>query len=201
MVGPMFTPEHIKTLEPLIQQVADDNLHSMISSSPSKTADLVAAFALPMASQIMYKLLGIPLSDMPFLSTCNAIRTNGSSTATQASAANKELLDYLKALIEKKAASSMDEPDLINTLVKEQLRPGHIAIDDLVQVTFLMLVAGNATMVSMIALGVVTLLQHPKQLSAVRADPHLMRGAVEELCRFHTASALATRAYQTQFQH
>jgi cytochrome P450 len=33
-----------------------------------------------------------------------------------------------------------------------QLRPGHLEREDLVQVTFLMLVAGNATVASMISL-------------------------------------------------
>jgi nitric oxide reductase len=130
---------------------------------------------------------------MPLLSNFNAIRTNGSSTATQASTANKELLDYLSALVQKKGAATQPERDLITTLINEQLKPGKIQLDDLVQMVFLMLVAGNATMVSMIALGVVTFLQHPLQMAQVRADPKLMSNAVKELCRFHTASALATR--------
>lgn len=194
MVGPGFTIDSVKKMAPLIQHVADDSLNKMLSS-PNSSADLVASFALPMASQIMYLILGIPLADMPQLSTYNAIRTNGSSTATQASIANKELLDYLTSLVEKKANAQQHERDLITTLVTEQLKPGKIQLDDLVQVVFLMLVAGNATMVSMIALGVVTFLQHPLQLAAVRANPTLMNNAVKELCRFHTASALASRKY------
>ena len=57
----------------------------------------------------------------------------------------------------------LDQPqdDLISLLVKEQLFPGHIARGDIVQIAFLLLVAGNATMVSMIALGVFMLLWHP----------------------------------------
>jgi hypothetical protein len=41
--------------------------------------------------------------------------------------------------------------------------------------------------------GVVTLLQHPEQLAQLKADPSLVNNMVEELLRFHTASALATR--------
>lgn len=36
--------------------------------------------------------------------------------------------------------------------ILEQLRPGHLEREDLVQVTFLLLVAGNATVASMISL-------------------------------------------------
>jgi nitric oxide reductase len=62
-----------------------------------------------------------------------------------------------------------------------------------VQIAFLLLVAGNATMVNMINLGVVTLLQYPEQLADLKADPGLAPAFVEELCRYYTASALATR--------
>lgn len=48
-------------------------------------------------------------------------------------------------------------------------------------------------MVNMIALGITTLLQHPKQLAALKSNPSLTPSFVEELCRFHTASGLALR--------
>ncbi|KAM5353236.1 hypothetical protein ACJZ2D_016866 [Fusarium nematophilum] len=48
-------------------------------------------------------------------------------------------------------------------------------------------------MVNMITLGVVTLFQHPEQLAQLKADPSLAPSFVEELCRYHTASALAMK--------
>jgi len=42
--------------------------------------------------------------------------------------------------------------------------------------------------------GVVTLLQHPNQLAELKADPKKWSAPfVEELCRYHTASAMAIR--------
>lgn len=63
---------------------------------------------------------------------------------------SRELLDYLANLVDKRSAQPKD--DLISKLVVEQLRPGHIEKGDVVQIAFLLLVAGNATMVNMIAL-------------------------------------------------
>jgi nitric oxide reductase len=74
-----------------------------------------------------------------------------------------------------------------------QVEPGNIQKADAIQIAFLMLVAGNATMVNMINLGIVTLLQHPDQLQDLKASPSLAPAFVEELCRYHTASAMATR--------
>lgn len=95
-------------------------------------------------------------------------------------------------LVEERLSEPKD--DLISLLVKEQLIPGHLNKDDVVQIAFLLLVAGNATMTSMILLGVITLLQHPEQLKFLESDPGKWAAPfVEELCRFHTASALATK--------
>jgi nitric oxide reductase len=46
----------------------------------------------------------------------------------------------------------LPKDDLISKLVVEQLKPGHLEKADVVQIAFLLLVAGNATMVNMIAL-------------------------------------------------
>lgn len=56
----------------------------------------------------------------------------------------------MAALVEKR----MKEPkeDLISRLVVEQIRPGHLEQAEATQMAFLLLVAGNATMVNMIAL-------------------------------------------------
>lgn len=87
---------------------------------------------------------------------------------------SRELLDYLGDLVDQRVAKPLD--DLISKLVVEQvsgvicgavlpprlfqlillfaiqLIPGHIEKSDATQMAFLMLVAGNATMVSMINL-------------------------------------------------
>jgi len=41
--------------------------------------------------------------------------------------------------------------------------------------------------------GVATLEQHPDQLAALKKDPGLAANFVEELCRYHTASAMAIK--------
>lgn len=67
----------------------------------------------------------------------------------------RELLDYLATLVDQR----LDEPkdDLISKLCTEQVKPGIIGKADAVQIAFLLLVAGNATMVNMIALVSATL--------------------------------------------
>lgn len=47
-----------------------------------------------------------------------------------------------------------------------------------------LVVAGNDTTKTMLSSGVELLLQHPDQLAALRADPKLIPGAVEEILRY-----------------
>jgi nitric oxide reductase len=139
----------------------------------------------------------VPFSDLPYLTQQAAIRGNGSATATESSQANASLLSYIDALVDKRLEKSED--DLISLLVDNQLKPGRLLKTDVTQIAFLLLVAGNATMISMIALGIVTALQHPDQLKDLKAEPEKWSPRfVEELCRYHTASALATKRVAKQ---
>lgn len=192
MVESLFAPDAVEKMGPYIQKTVDDLLDEMLKKGCEKPVDLVENFALPVPSYIIYTILGVPFEDLAYLTTQNAIRSNGSATAREASTASQELLSYLAKLVD--ARSAEPKNDLISKLCTEQLAPGHIEKSDAVQIAFLLLVAGNATMVNMINLGVVELLRHPEQLAALKAEPHrLVPQFVEELCRYHTGSALAMK--------
>lgn len=104
---------------------------------------------------------------------------------------DRELLRYLGSLVDARSVEPKD--DLISKLAVEQVNKGVIGKSDAVQIAFLLLVAGNATMVNMINLGVLELLRHPYQKQELIENPKLASKFVEELCRFHTASAMAMK--------
>ncbi|CAF4300674.1 unnamed protein product [Rotaria magnacalcarata] len=83
--------------------------------------------------------------------------------------------------------------DIISRLAIEQVKTGKLTHDELVAMSFLLLVAGNATTANTIVLGTLTLLQHPDQLAELRKDPSLIKSAVEEILRYLTGSQFATR--------
>ncbi|KAL2263207.1 hypothetical protein VTK26DRAFT_7781 [Humicola hyalothermophila] len=193
MVESWFTPEKVKSMQPYIDKTVNDLLERMRAKGCANgPVDFVEEFALPVPSYIIYTILGVPFEDLEFLTQQNAVRTNGSSTAREASAAADELLQYLGQLVDKRMEQPKD--DLVSQLVTEQVKPGNLDKEDAVQMAFLLLVAGNATMVNMITLGVATLAQHPAQRDELKADPKRWAGPfVEELCRYHTASAMAMK--------
>lgn len=191
MVEPIFSKEGVEKMKPYINKTVDNLLSDMIKAGCKEPVDLVEKFSLPVPSYIIYTILGVPFEDLEYLTNQNAVRTNGSSTASEAQNANEELLNYLGRLVD--ARSKEPKDDLISKLCVEQLSKGTLTKADAVQVAFLLLVAGNATMVNMINLGVVELLRNPEQRKELLEIPKLVPKFVEELCRFHTASSMAMK--------
>jgi len=100
---------------------------------------------------------------------------------------------YLRALIAAKRANPAD--DLLSALVQTQDDGDELTEVELVGMAFLLLVAGHETTVNLIANSTLSLLHDPAQAAALRADPALLPGAVEEFLRFESPVNHATLRY------
>jgi cytochrome P450 len=168
-----FTARRMRELEERIGEVVDDCLDGMAADEPP--VDLVERFALPVPSRVMCELLGVPYADRAhFQSISEALL--GFDVAKM-EAAFGEINTYLYQLVVRKRAERPD--DLLGDLIAET------GLDDveLCSIAFLLLIAGHETSANMLGLGTFALLAHPEQLSALRADPALLPGAVDELLR------------------
>src|SRR4029453_8865917 len=74
--------------------------------------------------------------------------------------------------------------DLVSRLIEEHVRPGHLSREDFAEIGAMILRAGHDTTTNMIGLGTLILLHHPEQAAAMRDEPELVPGAVEELLRY-----------------
>nr|WP_281396868.1 cytochrome P450 [Streptomyces olivoverticillatus] len=103
---------------------------------------------------------------------------------------------YLGALI----ALKRENPDdgMLSALIAARDEGDALSADEITSMAFLLVVAGHQTTVNLIANGVHTLLTHPGSLDALRADPSLMPGAVEEILRYESPSGLASLRYTTE---
>jgi cytochrome P450 len=106
------------------------------------------------------------------------------------------LSGYLTALLERRRAEPGD--DLLSALIRTSDEDGdRLSPEELLGMAWLLLIAGYETTVGLIANGTLALLRHPGQLAALRADPSLLEGAVEEMLRYDGPVEVTTYRFTT----
>jgi cytochrome P450 len=181
MVAAEFTRKRAVELRPRIQQIVDRFADGMLAHSPP--ADLVAEFALPIPSAVICMILGVPYENHGVFERCTAVMMAGEAGSD---AASEELTRFLAEVVESKARQPAD--DLISRLVGEQEKRGELTRDDTISMARALLMPGYETTSMQIGLSVTALLYHPAQLAALRDDPALIPGAVDELLRYLTVT-------------
>jgi cytochrome P450 len=178
-----FTVKKMNALRPRIQEIVDEHLDVLLAGPP--TADLVSALALPVPSLVICELLGVPYTDHDFFQVRSGKLLRRDLPFEERRVAAEDIREYLTTLVDSKAADPGDD------LISRQLAKGGDR-EDLIGLSFLLLIAGHETTANMISLGVMTLLEHPETLAAMKADPGLTPRAVEELLRYFTIAELFT---------
>ncbi|GHG45689.1 cytochrome P450 [Amycolatopsis bullii] len=177
-----FTVRRIAALRPRIQQIADELLDAMIAHGP--TANLVEEFAFPLPTLVMCELLGVPFAGRErFRQWSRVIVTPMQHAPADVEQARRDGAEDMAALVAEKRARPAD--DFLSALVHARDEDGdRLTEPELIDLATQLLLAGHETTVSLIGCGIVLLCRHPEQLAALRADPALTPGAVEEIMRY-----------------
>lgn len=200
VLAPLFEFAVVEDLENMMCQVIHDVIDKMVAKhaqDPEQPIDLVAEFAIPVPTLIIYKILGVPEEDIEMLSKDSEIRNSTSRDAAHSS--NTRMREYIKKIVMSRANNRLSggETEVIPALLHAWQQGRIEKLEDVENLAFLVLVAGNAALINTIALGVLSLLQHPGQLAELKADPKLASNAVSEILRYHTTSALNCRRATT----
>ncbi|WP_045300282.1 cytochrome P450 [Saccharothrix sp. ST-888] len=182
MLGKEFTAKGAKEMRPLVERTVDGLLDRM--AEQGSPADLVTALAYPVPSTTICGVLGVPYEDRARFEDSTRVMISGRSTPEEVVRAKEEILGYLTGLVAAKEREPGD--DLISRLLEEQVATGELDRDEVPVLAWLLLAAGHDTTASMIGLGALLLMEHADQLAALRSDPGLVAGAVEELLRHQT---------------
>ncbi|GAA1222830.1 cytochrome P450 [Kitasatospora nipponensis] len=182
-----FLIKRVDAMRPQIQRIVDERLDAMLAlGSP---VDLVAELALPVPSLVICDLLGVPYADHDFFQEQSRRLLDNAASADSVRQALDRLTGYLRELATAKrerfagAGEELAEADgiLAKLAVREDLTVAEVASNGL-----LLLLAGHETTANMTSLSTLALLRNPEQAERLRADPTLVRGAVEELLRYLT---------------
>ncbi|AIA05948.1 cytochrome P450 [Streptomyces noursei] len=178
LVNRAFTPRTVAAMRSRIEEVTDELLDALPRGSE---VDLLASFALPLPIIVICDLLGVPPEDRGvFTDWSNALLS--SADAAETAEAGQKMFAFLGALLAEKRARPAD--DLLSGLVQVRDEEDRLSEEELISMALLLLVAGNESTVNLIGNSVLALLRHPDQLAALRADPALLPGAIEEFLRY-----------------
>jgi cytochrome P450 len=199
MVQQAFAPRLVEEMRPRMEMLANELLDSALAR---KKFDLVRDYALPIPTTIISEMLGVPVGDRHKF-------TGWSKKILEVSSTRQSLwnlmttipvvlrfMRYIRRLIQLRRKDLRD--DLISALVQAHWAEQKLSDDELMSMVFLLIVAGHETTVNLIASGTLALLEHPDQLERLRANPQLIKPAVEEMLRFTSPVETGTDRFTTQ---
>jgi len=178
LVNPEFALRPVRARREEVQRIVDGAVDDLLAhGSP---ADLVRDYAVPIPSMVISGVLGVPYEDREYFQDA-ARRMVSAEGPEQAQDAGLRLSEYFERLVSAPEHRSND--GLLHRLAAEHVPTGAMTTRDVVQMGLVILVAGHETSAEMIALGVLTLLEHPALVDELRSAPEKMPAAVEELLR------------------
>lgn len=168
-----FTARQMREMRPRIDSIVSGLLDRMERRHPP--VDLVESFALPVPSQMICELLGVPYADREEFQRESERLFSLASTSQEAT----DAMDRLYAFLGQLATAGRGDG-----LLRRLSEDGTLTEEEISGVGVLLLTAGHESTSSSLALSTFALLCHPDQLARLRADPGLIDNAVEELLRY-----------------
>jgi cytochrome P450 len=183
LINSGFTRRRVAVLEPKIREIVRGILNGMEPNSVHEFAEEVAA---PLPTRMIAELIGAPPDDWEQFRAWSdaATGTADPEIDLDPSVAAGQLYEYFQELIAARRADARD--DLLSVLAEAEIEGQRLTDEDLLNFTFLLLVAGNETTRNLIALGTLALIAHPDQRRLLVDDPTLIPCAVEEMLRWNS---------------
>ncbi len=197
LVSKAFTAKVIAELRPTIQGIVDELVAGVVEDG---RLDVVPQLAYPLPVRIISGLLGVPIADHHRFEDWSRRLVRGldpmaalgsKEELASIESARDDLSEYFFDLIARRRADLGE--DLLSKLVLAEEQGDALTEAELVATCILLLVAGHETTANLIANGVLALLRHPDQLAALRANPALIDGTVDEILRYDSPVQLTTR--------
>jgi|tagenome__1003787_1003787.scaffolds.fasta_scaffold20949892_2 cytochrome P450 len=196
MFAQAFSARRVAALEPAIVRIVDRRLDRLADLGAGGTpVDLLAEFALPVPSDVVGELLGVPEADRDWfperVRAFGAILDLGVGVWRYQQAADtaaEELSGYFTDLVARRRAEPRD--DLVSAIVHGD---GELADAELIANLLTMYNGGFVTTTHLIGNGLVLLLDRPHEMERVLADPARAASFVQEVLRYEPPTHFSIR--------
>ncbi|BCQ08021.1 methyl-branched lipid omega-hydroxylase [Mycobacterium heckeshornense] len=184
LINAGFTRRRVTLLEPKVREIVNGIFDGLDVSGSLEFAEEVAA---PLPTRMIAEMLGAPPDDWEQFRAWSdaAVGTADPDIELDPVVALGELYSYFTQLIAARRSGEVSgREDLLSVLAAAEVDGERLSDEDLLNFSFLLLVAGNETTRNLIALGTLALIEHPEQFAKLRRDPTLIPCAVEEMLRY-----------------
>src|SRR5271167_3716249 len=178
---PVFSPARMKSIEGRIRHVADSLIDEFVDKGE---CDFVTDFAERLPSVIFTEMMGLPLDQAQRFHDWKNILLHGhhdDPDGTVRQRAGQELNEYLADLLNQRKNSPGE--DIISTLHNAEVDGDKLTDEEILDMTYLLFLAGLDTVASSLGLHFLNFAQRPDLREQLANDPAIIPLAVEEMLR------------------
>ena len=181
LIQAWFSPQYVAQLEPTIRTIVARLLDKLLAGG---RADLAQELAVPLPPMVIAHMIGLPEENWAYYRELSetmlaaAADENSDMNAAQA----LQLFSYLYELLEDRRQAPTD--DLLSQIVRLRYEGRELTEEELLGITFLLVVAGHETTVGAVGMLLLQLARRPELQDRLRHDPALRFSTMEESLRF-----------------
>lgn len=190
LLDPQFSRKKMALLEPAVRQRAHELIDGFVDDG---RCEFNHQFAVPLPCSAFLTLMGLPQSDLPLflrlkdgiIRPQNQLEQPTPETLTeQRKKSGREIYDYFGEVI----AERRQKPgnDMVSYLVQAEMDGERLSHEEILDVSFLLILAGLDTVTATIGCNIAYLAANPEQRERLVRDPSLIPSAIEELMRWET---------------
>ena len=195
LMNKVFTRAAVRELRPAIERAVGRLLDAMAGRDE---VDFIQVFAYPLPAAVIMDMLGLPHEDTESLKDWSnkmqlfiGSATTSSDKYALAERGAIEMAEYFRNIILEREKNLGD--DMISKLLTIRQQGDALTEDEVIGTSMLFLFGGHETTTNLLGNGVRAFLANPEQLARLKANPKLIRRAVEEVLRYDGPTGATVR--------
>ncbi len=198
ILDPLFTPKALERLAEPVERLVNELIDGFINETE---IDFAQRFSVPFPSHVFLTMFGLPPGDLSrFLKMKDGIirpfhvlgvPMNDPEVAAYKAQTAQSIYDYFNDVLDEREQDRRD--DLLSHFLDAQMDGERLTREDILDICFLLLIAGLDTVSASLDCFFRHLAEHPDARAALVEDPSISPLVVEELLRWETPVMLVTR--------
>jgi cytochrome P450 len=203
VLDPLFAPQRLRSLEEPAVRLVNELIDRFADADE---IDFVQQFSTPFPSQMFLTLFGLPMEELPrFLRMKDGVirpdqvvghEFGHPETETHQQQTADSIYAYFEQVIDERASSEARD-DVLSQILAAEVDGDRLTRAEIVDVCFLLLIAGLDTVAASLDCLFVYLAQNPTTRQRIVSNPSAIPAMVEEMLRWETpvmgAARVATR--------